>query len=95
MLDDPAMDICLPHCLHAEAAVAASVAGKHVVVEKPIAATLAEADHMIAAADAAGVRLMVAESVRFHPHYLAVRDLVQAGVGRAGAAANHPPGLPA
>jgi predicted dehydrogenase len=38
---------------------------------------------MIAAAEAAGVRLMVAESVRFHPHYLALRDLVRSGaIGR-------------
>jgi predicted dehydrogenase len=85
-LDDPnveAVDICLPHHLHADAAVAAARAGKHVLVEKPIAATLDEADRMIGAAGAAGVRLMVAESVRFHPHYLAVRDLVRSGaIGR-------------
>src|SRR5687767_13453235 len=45
-LDDPgveAVDVCLPHDLHASAAIAAARAGKHVLVEKPIAATLDEA----------------------------------------------------
>lgn len=81
-LDDPhveAVDVCLPHYLHAEVAVAAAQAGKHVLVEKPLASTLEDADRMIAAADEAGVRLMVAESVRFHPHYLMLRDLVRSG----------------
>jgi predicted dehydrogenase len=81
-LDDPgveAVDVCLPHDLHASAAIAAARAGKHVLVEKPIAATLDEADRMIGAAAAAGVRLMVAESVRFHPLYLKLRDLVRSG----------------
>lgn len=84
-LDDPAVeavDICLPHHLHAEAAVAAVAAGKHVLVEKPPAATLEQADRMIAAAEAAGVRLMVAESVRFHP--TARRSASSCGPGRSG-----------
>src|SRR6266566_10172035 len=40
------VDICLPHALHAPAAIAAAQAGKHVFVEKPIATTLEEADRM-------------------------------------------------
>jgi predicted dehydrogenase len=85
-LADPAVtavDICLPHDLHAPVAVAAATAGKHVLVEKPLADTLDAADDIIAAADRAGVVLMVAESVRFSPLYRKVRDLLQAGaIGR-------------
>ncbi|MGH2368497.1 MAG: Gfo/Idh/MocA family protein, partial [Chloroflexota bacterium] len=85
-LDDPAVqsvDICLPHHLHAEVAIAAAQAGKHVLVEKPLAATLDEADQMIAAAERAGVLLMVAENVHFNPLYLRVRDLLRDGaIGR-------------
>jgi predicted dehydrogenase len=57
-LADPhvdAVDICLPHNLHAAVAVEAARAGKHVLCEKPIAATLEQADHMIEAAGRAGV----------------------------------------
>ena len=81
-LRDPgteAVDICLPHDLHASVAVAAAAAGKHVLCEKPLAATLDEADRMIAAAANAGVALMVAENVRFDPVYLKVRALLDAG----------------
>jgi predicted dehydrogenase len=78
-----AVDICLPHDLHAEVAIAAAEAGKHVLVEKPLAATLAEADAMIAAAARRGVILMVAENVRFDPLYLKVEELLRDGaIGR-------------
>jgi predicted dehydrogenase len=82
-LNDPdvdAVDICLPHNLHASVAVEATQAGKHVLCEKPIAATLEEADRMIEAAERAGVTLMIAENERFSPLYHKVRDLVQADV---------------
>jgi predicted dehydrogenase len=82
-LADPevdAVDICLPHALHADAAVAAARAGKHVLCEKPLAGTLADADRMIAAADEAGVALMVAENARFDPRLLKVRELLDEGV---------------
>lgn len=81
-LADPAVvavDICLPHDLHARVAVAATRAGKHVLVEKPLAATLEEADQMIAAADDAGVTLMVAENVWFEPLYRQIRALLDDG----------------
>src|SRR5690348_10082630 len=48
--DVDAVDICLPHDLHEPVAVAAAQCGKHILVEKPIARTVAEADAMIAAA---------------------------------------------
>ena len=74
-----AVDICLPHNLHAPVAVDAALAGKHVLCEKPLACTLKEADRMIAAADRGGVILMVAENVRFDPTYLRVQRLLQDG----------------
>jgi predicted dehydrogenase len=77
--DVEAVDICSPNTLHAEMAVAAAEAGKHVLVEKPMATTLAEADAMIDAARAAGVVLMAAHNVRFAPPYLAAAAAVREG----------------
>jgi predicted dehydrogenase len=74
-----AVSICLPHHLHAAAAIAAADAGLHVLIEKPLATTLAEADAMIAAADAAGTKLMVAENVRFDATYIRVAELIGSG----------------
>lgn len=82
-LQDPevaVVDICLPRNLHASVAVAAARAGKHILCEKPLAATLAQADQMIAAAQQAGVLLMVAENVRFEPLYQQIRALLDADV---------------
>jgi predicted dehydrogenase len=45
-----AASICLPHAMHAVCAIEAARAGLHILIEKPIAATLAEADEMIQAA---------------------------------------------
>jgi predicted dehydrogenase len=85
-LADPdvlAIDICLPHDLHASVTIAAAAAGKHILCEKPLAATLEEADRMIQAAHQAGVILMVAENERFNPLWHRVRELVQDGmIGR-------------
>ena len=64
-LADPAVDavsICLPHTLHANVAVAAAQAGKHILCEKPMAMSVEEATRMIEAADANGVKLYVAEN---------------------------------
>lgn len=83
VLDDAevdAVDICLPHALHAPVAVEAAEAGKHVLCEKPIAASLEGADRMIEAAEQAGVVLMIAENVRFNPLFHKIRDLLQDGV---------------
>jgi len=74
-----AVSICTPHDLHATMAIAAAEAGKHILVEKPLACTLDEADAMIAAADRARVVLMVAENVRFNPYYLKAKELIDRG----------------
>jgi len=64
---------------HAPAAIAAARAGRHVLVEKPIARTLAEADQMIETARARGRVLMVAENFHYMPAFRRVRALVAAG----------------
>jgi predicted dehydrogenase len=79
---DPEVDAAVvgtPNALHAEQAVAFLEAGKHVLVEKPMAPTLAEADAMIAAARGSGALLMVAHCWRFHPDVRALRARVAAG----------------
>jgi predicted dehydrogenase len=60
-----AMYLCTPHYLHQAHVVLAAQAGKHILVEKPLARTLAEGRTMITAAQRAGVTLMVAENARF------------------------------
>lgn len=74
-----AVCLCLPHALHAPVALDATGAGLHVLVEKPLATTLNEADAMIAAAERAGVTLMVAENVRFDATYRSAAELVREG----------------
>jgi UDP-N-acetyl-2-amino-2-deoxyglucuronate dehydrogenase len=75
-----AVDICLPHDLHEPVAVAAAEAGKHILVEKPIARNLREADAMLAAADRADVILMVCHDRRYHPEFARIKTLLEEGV---------------
>jgi predicted dehydrogenase len=91
--DVDAVDICFPNAFHREQTVAAARAGKHVLVEKPMACTPEEADEMIAAAESAGVVLHVAHNMRYVPALVAVRDAapqlgaivaVRAAFGHAG-----------
>ncbi len=74
-----AMYICTPHNLHAEHAVLAARFSKHILVEKPIARTLEEGQRMIAAAEDAGVKLMVAENYRFMPVVQKAKELITQG----------------
>lgn len=73
------VDICLPTELHRSTTIAALKAGKHVLVEKPIAVSLADADAMIAAARRAERLLMVAQVLRFFPPFAEARALVHSG----------------
>ena len=73
------VDICLPNYLHADAAIKAAQAGKHIIIEKPLALTLEEADAMIDACKKASVKLMYAEELCFAPKYERARHLVQEG----------------
>ena len=71
--DIDAVDLCLPTFLHEDVAVAALRAGKHVLVEKPMALEGAGARRMIAEAERAGRILMGAQVLRFFPEYVALR----------------------
>ncbi|MEZ4862191.1 MAG: Gfo/Idh/MocA family oxidoreductase [Caldilineaceae bacterium] len=77
--DFAAVDIMLPHNQHEAAAVAAFAAGKHVVLEKPMAPTVAGCDHILAAAKQAGTVFMVAEQAHYWPDVRQVQQLIQAG----------------
>jgi predicted dehydrogenase len=76
------IDICTPGDTHAEIAIAALEAGKHVLCEKPLANSVEEAERMVAAADAAaerGVRAMCGYSYRRTPALSLARELVREG----------------
>jgi len=75
-----AMDICLPHHLHCSFAVESAKAKKHVIVEKPMARTLNEADAMIKAASDNKVVLMVAEHHRYISAVVKTRELIDEGL---------------
>jgi predicted dehydrogenase len=79
---DPGIDaaiIATPNYLHAPQAIALLEAGKHVMVEKPMAVSVAECDAMIAAAERGGAHLMVAHCWRFHPDVQAMRARIASG----------------
>jgi predicted dehydrogenase len=82
LLGDPDVDavyIPLPNHLHAEWAIAAARAGKHVLCEKPLALTSGDAERMVEVAEQEGVLLMEALMYRLHPSWVAVRELVASG----------------
>ena len=83
LLEDPAIDAVympLPNSLHEEWTIAAARAGKHVLCEKPISASLAGAQRMADACRASGVVLMEAFMWRHHPQHRRVRELLNSGV---------------
>lgn len=71
--------LILPHNLHAEACIAASRAGKHVVTEKPFSITLEEADRMIAAADESGTMLSCFHNRRWDGDFQQILTSVRNG----------------
>jgi len=74
------VSICLPNALHATVSIAALEAGIHVLCEKPMAQTVAEAQLMIAAAERNKVRLMVAYNYRYRSDSQWMRRVVQSGL---------------
>lgn len=77
--DVDAVVVATPNFAHREVAVAAAQAGKHVLVDKPLACTTADVDEMIAAARASKVTLVPFHNLRFAAPFVAARDLVAAG----------------
>lgn len=77
--DIEAVYIPLPNHLHLEWAKAAAAAGKHVLCEKPLAMTSAQAREMVDATNAAGVLLMEAFMYRLHPLWTKTKALVEGG----------------
>lgn len=73
------VDICLPTSLHAQYAVKALQAGKHVFCEKPIALTVEEADEMEAARKASNQQLMIGHCLRYWPQYLQAFEIIESG----------------
>ena len=81
--NDPRIDalyICTPHDLHLEHTRIAASAKKHILVEKPIARTVEEAQLIISAAREAGVTLMIAENYRFLAPVQEAKRLIDSGV---------------
>ncbi len=82
VLSDPsvdAVDICLPTPEHRAMTEAALAAGKHVLVEKPLALTLADADTLVDAAAKTDKIVMVAHVLRFWPEYAELQRIVASG----------------
>ena len=83
MLAQPSLDaviVATPDNLHRDACVLAAQSGKHILVEKPLATTVEDAEAILHATDAAGVKLMVGFSLRFSLHYMHVKKVVSDGV---------------
>jgi phthalate 4,5-cis-dihydrodiol dehydrogenase len=80
-----AIYVCSPNHLHAEHVIAASEAGKHAIVEKPMALDLAECERMNAAAERNGVKLLCGHTHSFDPPIQKMREIVRTGeLGKLG-----------
>jgi UDP-N-acetyl-2-amino-2-deoxyglucuronate dehydrogenase len=77
--DIDAVAVLTPSGMHAEHVIACARAGKHVVVEKPMALRLQDADDMMRACDEAGVKLFVVKQNRFNVPVVKAREALEAG----------------
>ncbi len=88
LCDDPAVDaiyIATPHQFHAKHARLAAAAGKHIILEKPMALTLADCDAIMAAVEQARVHLVIGHTHAFDPAIRAMWTLIASGeLGRLG-----------
>lgn len=73
------VSVCTSDELHMAPVLAAAAAGKHILVEKPLAKSMQDCDVMIKAAEDAGVKLMVGQILRFDPRYYAARRAIVEG----------------
>ena len=83
LLADPGVElivVSLPNFLHADAAIQALAAGKHVVCEKPMATSLADADRMVAAAAASDKVLTIFQQRRYNPDFVKVKEVIDSGL---------------
>jgi predicted dehydrogenase len=71
--------VCTPHHLHVEQGVASAQAGKHLIIEKPVALDLEGLQRLRAAVDAAGVKTIVSFVLRWNPLFQVIRSLLDAG----------------
>jgi predicted dehydrogenase len=74
-----AVDICLPHHLHADAILTAAAAGKHILCEKPMCLSLAQADQIVEAVDRAGIVYMSGHNELFYPAVATAKDVLGRG----------------
>jgi predicted dehydrogenase len=72
-----AISLCTPPSLHAPQTELAASRGVHVLCEKPMAGTVGDCERMIAAAERAGITLMIAQKKRFHPFYAHLKAQTQ------------------
>jgi predicted dehydrogenase len=72
--------VATPSVTHGPDSIAAMKAGKHVVVEKPMAMSVAEADRMIRTAEQTGQKLFVHQNYRFFPEFLHLRETIDSGI---------------
>jgi predicted dehydrogenase len=77
--DIDCVDICVPTFAHAEIAIKAANAGKHILCEKPLTLTLKDADAMIKAAKANNIKAMTGHVIRFWPEYVKIKELLDSG----------------
>jgi predicted dehydrogenase len=77
--DIEAVEICTVHDQHAALAITAAQAGKHILLEKPMACNMQECRSILAAADKAGTTFMVGQQLRFLPSYAGLKKLIQEG----------------
>ncbi len=77
--DVDAVSVCMPNKFHGVVSIAAATAGKHVLVEKPMAMSLAEAKKMVAVAKKNKIHLLVNQSMRNYPAHQKARELIKSG----------------
>ncbi|MBT6148979.1 MAG: Gfo/Idh/MocA family oxidoreductase [Gemmatimonadetes bacterium] len=77
--DFDAVDLMLPHDLHEQAAIQCFEAGKHVLLEKPMALELDACERILAAAKAAGTVFMVAENAQYWPEIVKAAEVIESG----------------
>ncbi len=77
--DISAVDICTSHDQHEPQVLAAAAAGKHVLLEKPMGRNIQECNNMVQATAEAGVTFMIGHDLRYMPHSLAIKRIIDSG----------------